>query len=58
MRVEETRYLLRADVAAALEEAFREDGNGVLVGLNELGEDGSEADLGIEVGDVAVLPGQ
>lgn len=49
--VEEACDLGGGDVAAALEEALGEDGNGVCVGLDELGEDFGEADLVLEGGE-------
>lgn len=56
--VEEAGYLRGGDVFAALEEAAREDGDRVGVGLDELGEDFGEADLVVEAADGAALPGK
>lgn len=58
VRVEEVSHFGRRNITAALEEAFSEDGNRVLVRMHEVGEDLSEADLGIEVGNGSVFPWQ
>ncbi|KAJ6782758.1 hypothetical protein PWT90_03633 [Aphanocladium album] len=55
--VEEARHLGRRDVAAALEEALGQDGDGVGVGGDELGEDVGEAHLVVRGRDGAALDG-
>lgn len=54
MLVQEAGYLARTDVAAAFEEAARESGDGVAVGVDEIGEDGGEFHFIGEGGDVPV----
>ena len=54
MCVEEACHLNGTDVAAALEEAACEGGNGIAVCVDKVGEDGGEFDLVIERGDVRV----
>ena len=56
--VEETGYRGGRDVLAAFEETAREDGDGVRMGLDQLGEDFGEADLVFETANGAPLPGE
>lgn len=49
--VQEAGDLGRANVPPALEEALRQDGDGVGVGVDQLGQDFSEADLILERGE-------
>jgi hypothetical protein len=58
VRVKKARHLPRTNVAAALEEAAGKGGDGVAVGVDEVGEDSGEADLVVEGGDVGVCVGQ
>lgn len=58
MLVQEAGYLARTDVAAALQEAAGEGGDGVAVGVDEIGEYSGEFHLVGERGDVRVGVGE
>jgi len=56
--VQEPGHLDGVDVSSGLEEAAREDGDGVTVRLDEVGKDGGELNFVIESGDLLLVVGQ
>lgn len=56
--VQKASYLAGVDIATAFEEAAREGGDGVAVGVDEVREDGREFHFIGERGDVRVCVGE